>query len=539
MKTPRFVLLGLALMSPVFAKPPADTQARLDAYAKSHPGGISVAWVDTEGVAFFSAGKFSATDPRAITPDTQFEIGSVTKVFTALLLAESERAGKVSRQDPVAKYLLAPDDPAQPALAKITLLALSTHSAGLPTWSSNTSLTAKPNPFAEFTRADLIAGLKADGPGAAVGRGFAYSNFGVALLGHALAAAWGQPYADVLREKVLTPLGLEHTIVAVPGTKPAPELAPGHAAGKPVENWELDGYAPAGAIRSSARDLAKFLQAALGGERAPLASAFLATTTRQRAEEQSGGAVGLNWMLTEDKERPVIWHTGQTGGYHSFVGFNAVAGQGVAVLINDNAAVEALAFDLLGAKPPRPVAPKTKNAADYPGRYPLSPAFAINVTERNGTVLLQATGQPQFPLREISADRFAVTGVPAEISFERDAAGQVVALVLHQNGRDQRGPRGALPPPPKEISLPVETLRECVGAYALVAGITCAITEENGALFTQLTGQPRLPLFASAKDEFFLKVVDAQISFERDAGGKVVALVLHQNGRNQRAKRTE
>ena len=102
----------------------------------------------------------------------------------------------------------------------------------------------------------------------------------------------------MLREKVLTPLGLEHTIVAVPGTKPAPELAPGHAAGKPVENWELDGYAPAGAIRSSARDLAKFLQAALGGERAPLASAFLATTTRQRAEEQSGGAVGLNWMLT-------------------------------------------------------------------------------------------------------------------------------------------------------------------------------------------------------------------------------------------------
>ena len=272
---------------------------------------------------------------------------------------------------------------------------------------------------------------------------------------------------------------------------------------------------------------------------APLAAAFRATTTRQRAEESTGGAVGLNWMLTENKERPVVWHNGQTGGYHSFLGFNPAAGQGVAVLINDNTPVEALAFGLLGAKPPGPVSQKIKNAADYLGRYPLTSAFAINITERNGTLLCQATGQGQLALRESSADRFTIGGVPAEISFERDAAGKVTALVLHQNGRDQRGERGELPPPPKEISLPVETLRDYVGAYALAAAITCTMTEKNGALFTQLTGQPKFPVFATAKDEFFLKVVDARLSFERDATGKVVALVLHQGGRDQRAKRNE
>ena len=538
MKSCLLVLGSLALATWSAAKPPADVQARLDAYVKGQPSGISGAWVDADGVAFFSAGKFSATDARLITPDTQFEIGSVTKVFTALLLAESERAGKVSRHDPVAKYLLPPDDPAQATLAKITLLALSTHSAGLPTWASTTPASSKPNPFVGFTRADLVAGLKADGPVAPTGRAFAYSNFGVALLGQALAAAWGRPYADVLRERVLTPLGLEHTLVAVPGTKPAAELAPGHINGAPKENWELDGYAPAGAIRSSARDLAKFLQAALGGESAPLAAAFHATITRQRDNDQGGG-VGLNWMLMEDKERPLIWHNGQTGGYHSFVGFNLVASQGLAVLVNDSSAggIEPLAFGLLGAKPPRPAVAKIRNAADYPGRYPLSPAFAITVTERDGVLSGQATGQPRFAMREISADRFAITGVPAEISFERDAETRVVALVLHQNGRDQRGPRGELPPPPKEISLPAETVREYVGQYALNVSITMTMTEADGALFTQLTGQQRFPVFATAKDEFFLKVVDAQLSFERDATGKVTAVVLHQNGRDQRAKK--
>src|SRR2546423_410906 len=88
------------------AKPPPDIQARLDAWTKGEPGGIAVAWLDADGAAFHQSGQFAADDPRHITPDTQFELGSVTKVFTALLLAESERLGQVSRNDAAAKYLL-------------------------------------------------------------------------------------------------------------------------------------------------------------------------------------------------------------------------------------------------------------------------------------------------------------------------------------------------------------------------------------------------------------------------------------------------
>jgi hypothetical protein len=88
-------LFALAIIPLVSAKPPPEVQTRLDAWLKGQPGGVALAWVDADGVAFFQSGHFGPDDPRAITPDTQFEIGSVTKVFTALLLAESERAGTV------------------------------------------------------------------------------------------------------------------------------------------------------------------------------------------------------------------------------------------------------------------------------------------------------------------------------------------------------------------------------------------------------------------------------------------------------------
>lgn len=439
MNTRLLALLSLSLATLCAAKPPADAQARLDAYAKDQPGGISVAWVDADGVAFFSAGKFSATDPRPITPDTQFEIGSVTKVFTALLLAESERAGKVSRNDPVAKYLLPPGDPDAAKLEKITLLALSTHSSGLPRLPGDFTTAASPNPYASVNRADLVASFRLEGPNAPAGRAVLYSNFGEALLGQALAAAWHQTYAEALRERVLHPLGMDATIVALPATKLAANLAPGHAEGKRVENWEFDAYAGAGALRSTARELAKFLQAGLGGEKAPLHDAFAETMKPQREWADAGGSIGLDWQLTADAARPAAYHDGATGGYSSFVVL--APGAGVAVLTNHNTGVSELGLELLSVKPPPPKSRIVKQPDAYVGRYPLSPAFAVDIMTTRSELFLRCTGQNWINLREVASDRFSLMALQAEVSFERDAAGKVTALVLHQNGRDQRAPR--------------------------------------------------------------------------------------------------
>jgi hypothetical protein len=122
--------------------------------------------------------------------------------------------------------------------------------------------------------------------------------------------------------------------------------------------------------------------------------------------------------------------------------------------------------------------------------------------------------------------------VPAEVSFERDASGEIVALTLHQNGTDRRAPRT------QELTLAPEKIAEYVGTFALSPDITISMSVDNGVLHTQLTGQPKFPVFASASDDFFLKVVNARLRFERDAGGKIVAVTLIQNGRETRAPKT-
>ena len=535
------LLPGLVLLvsAPLSARPPADLQSRLDAWLGREPGGVAVAWVDAEGAAFFQAGHFDGADSPAITPDTQFELGSITKVFTALLLAESERAGKVSRQDPAAKYLLPAGDPAQTALTKITLLSLTTHTSGLPRLPANIGPNpdASANPYAAYDRDLLIEALKVHGALAVPGQKVAYSNFGVSVLGEALASAWDESYAQVLHERVLDPLGMKATTVGLTGAPAPAGLAPAHLHGATVPHWTWLAAAPCGGLRSSSRDMAAFLTACLGG--GPLRDALKAAEQAQYDNDDSGGRIGLGWMIAGEAERSIFWHGGATLGSHAFVGFNPAAGHGVVILANLQKGSEKLGFDLLGAEPPKPRNLTVTNAADYPGHYPLTPAVAITITTSHGALFGKVTGQSRFPMRPVDADRFSIVGVDAEISFERGADGKVAALTLHQNGHDTRGEWSELPPEPKEAVLPAETLAGYAGEYPLGPTFVLTVTVEGGGLAVQATGQSKFPVYASAPDEFFYKVVDARISFQRDAAGKVTGLVLHQNGRDLPAKKTK
>ncbi len=435
-------LVGLTIISRAIANPVHNIQPQLDRWIEGQPGGIAMAWIDADGAAFFQSGRMDNTDSRPITPDTQFELGSITKVFTALLLAESERAGKVNRNDPAAKYLLPADDPAQSALAKITLLALTTHTSGLPRMPGNLRIDATNagDPYAAYDRAALVAALRIHGPKATVGEKVEYSNFGASVLGEALAGAWSVSYADALNEHVLVPLGLKATTLGIVGTRTSDQLAPGHAGGKRVPNWTFLACAPAGALRSSTRDMALFLAACLGGDSEPLHAAFVTTMQPQHAMPDTGGEIALGWLIAGGKEKPIYWHNGATAGSHAFIGFDPRSGRGVVLLANVQKGMEDLGFSLLGLTPPKP-ATKVANAVDFVGNYPFTPTFSIAVTAQDGSVFAQATAQPQFALRPLSTDRFAVIGVSAEISFDRGLDGKVSALVLHQNGRDQRALR--------------------------------------------------------------------------------------------------
>jgi hypothetical protein len=163
------------------------------------------------------------------------------------------------------------------------------------------------------------------------------------------------------------------------------------------------------------------------------------------------------------------------------------------------------------------------------------------VFRRDAQLFAQATGQGAFPIFASARDAFFAKVAAITIDFRRGADGKVSGLVLHQNGADHAASR--LPADASDrgseqaVHLDPAVLKEYVGRYTLSPGVLFAVTLEGDQLKVQLTGQAAFPVYAQAKDRFFYTVVDAQIDFQRDAGGKVVALVLHQNGRDLRAER--
>ena len=343
------LILGMLLLteSSSPAMPPKNIQEKIDEFAKDEPGGVAVAWVDRQGTTFFETGTFSAADPRKIAPDTQFEIASITKVFTSLLLVESERLGRVARTDPAAKYLLPAGDPDQAALAGITLLSLATHTSGLPRLPSNLKahVVNPRDPYSAYDRSMLVEALRQDGKAAVTGGKREYSNFGAAVLGEALAAAWGTTYEEALSEHVLVPLGMKAATLGLAG-RPAPaDLAPGHFNGKEVPSWTQIAFAPAGALRSSSREMALFLSACVARDKGPMGAAIEATLKPQVPAKEIGGQAGLGWLLVDDPAHPLAWHNGGTAGSHSFIAIDRDTGEGIVILANFQKASEKLGFD--------------------------------------------------------------------------------------------------------------------------------------------------------------------------------------------------
>ena len=185
------------------------------------------------------------------------------------------------------------------------------------------------------------------------------------------------------------------------------------------------------------------------------------------------------------------------------------------------------------AKQHKEIAVDPKLFDDYVGVYELAPEFKIAITHEGDKLYLQATGQGRLELFAESPTDYFIKEVDAQVTFEKDKKGRVQQLILHQGGADQ---------PAKKVSSSVsvrsaitvapEILTSYVGKYELAPNFVIAITGEHGSLFLQATGQSRFEMFAESETSWFLKEVDAQITFEKDKKGRVRQLILHQNGRD-------
>ena len=442
--------------APAFAQVRSNAEIRqilADRVGPENQGvAIVVGVIDANGRRVVAYGSLAKNDTRRLDGDTVFEIGSITKVFTSLLLMDMARKGELALTDPVSKFLPASVQVPERNGRKITLADLSTQSSGLPRMPNNFAPKDPNNPYADYSVQQMYDFLSGHQLRRDVGSEYEYSNLGVGLLGHVLSLRAGTSYEALVRSRITDPLGMTNTRITLTPDMQA-RLAVGHSATlAPVSNWDIPTFAGAGALRSTTNDMLAFLAANLGYVQSPLAQAMADSVSVRRS---AGGnmEIAYGWHVQTRDGNSIIWHNGGTGGYRTYIGYDPKARAGIVVLSNIS----------------------TPNGPDDIGRYLLNPGFPLLKVER---------------------------------PVER-----------------------------KETSLDTKLFDRYVGHYQLNPSTLITMSREGNRFYTQLTGQEKIEVFAEAETKFFIKAVDAQLTFDVSPDGAPTQVTLHQNGANQIARR--
>lgn len=470
----------------------------------------------------------TASQPaRAVAADTAlFEIGSVSKVFTGLLLAQAVERGELALDDTLAQHL--PQQTAGTPAAPLTLRQLVTHSACLP----RTLAADGPAAVAEIrslTPAGLWAALPQLALNGAPPCAARYSNLGMALLGNLLAVHYGQSWESLVRERIAEPLGMRDTVQALDDER-RERLLPAFdgVAGAPL--WEMDAYAGAGALRSTTADLVRFGQAVLAGRDGPLGPAAERLLTP--LGRYAGGEIGYGVLILGPPHRRVYLHDGLTGGYRTLW---MLMPQGQQVLVasagNARAALAALRGGVLAALfpvPAVPVAVVPDSLAALAGVYTAEDDMLFRVLVREGQLYGRGGALGFAPLAPVGPGQFARP--ERGLLFRFDTAVDPARLTVQQGGAEHRALRTG-----RDVGMVIPAsadVADAVGRSRLGNGAEFSIRDEGGQLVARLSQQPWFPVFArpGQRDRYFYEVVPAELQFERDTNGRVQGLVLHQSG---------
>ncbi|MGE6697792.1 serine hydrolase domain-containing protein [Hyphomonas sp. NPDC076900] len=447
------LLTGIAACRHLPAAPDADapTEAKvlrgegLDDLLRTQlqAGGVGIVAgvIDEAGANVASAGASGSSDGRPLDGDTVFQIGSVTKGFTSLLLADMVVRGEVGLDDPAGGYL--PDGVSMPRRGRaITLRDLANHVSGLPSMPDNIDLHALPDPLEAYSEQDLFAFLNAYTPDHAPGEKNVYSNVGVALLGRLLAGRLGLTYEEALTQRVLHPLGMSSTSITLTPDQAA-RLAPGHDRyGVRVRTMEMRTLQASGSLRSTVNDLLKLEAAYLDPSDHPLRKAM-----DLQLREKLGW--GTNTMGS-------IGHSGGKAGYRSAVLFDPALGKSAVVLMNARtyndpmAIARALVNDAAIEPPPAPPPPRPRIEVTKAvlgraeGRFATGEGKVYELVVNAPDVLVR---YPNGNIYEFAAETdhlLFYTGGNDEIELSVDASGTVTGLKVYGDGREGGGPDNAL-----------------------------------------------------------------------------------------------
>jgi len=422
-------------------KPPSvvavDAGPHRDAVAAQVKPLIDAEVVSGIVVGLYDSGKREiygfGTGPNG-TPDgaTLYELGAVTKVYTGLLLAEAVQRKEVDIDGAIAD--LVPPGVTVPTKDRvaITLKHLALHSSGLPRLPPSLATRSRePDPYASYDDNALYRDLTQTELEATPGTQIVYSNFGAGLLGFLLGKKAGGGYDKVLRERVLAPLGLADTFIKLPAPLAARRATGGNDDLAPVSAWSWGALAGAGAIISSARDQLTLIEAELdaaAGGKSKLRHAM--RLSQEPALDRAGDNEGLGWMIDSAGR---YWHSGGTGGYHSFVGFDPKTKRGVVILASTaSALVDRLSdpmYKILDGSPPAaPVLATPEDLAAFAGHYDFANT-KLDVVAAGKRLYLQGPGEPRHRMAPFSDHEFWIEALQSTAIFDKQD-GKVVRLLF-------------------------------------------------------------------------------------------------------------
>ena len=388
--------------------------------------------------------------PPAIDANTLFEIGSVTKGLTGLILADMVRKGEVKLNDPARMYSRPGAKLPTRGGREITLRDLVTHTSGLPHMPPAFVPGNMSYPLADFDADALYRALEKTELKRDIGLSYEYSNVGFMWLSEMLARRAGKTYESLLAERVLVPLGMTSTAIQLTPAMEA-RFSKGHNRFyEEVPATHLgQNLGGVGAVRSSLADMMRLGEALAGIRSTPLDETIVLALQPLHRLGDFESHIGYGWRMKDRGENRVYNHSGGTAGFAATIVFDRRRKTAAVVLADAQTGLSDLATHLVDAEFPlhRKRVALPLDAAlrkQYVGSYELRPGFVITVWEEGEKLMSRATGQSAVEYFRDGTDTFFLRAVDARIVFNRGKDGAVEGLTLHQNRRQSPGRR--LPP---------------------------------------------------------------------------------------------
>ena len=417
--------------------------------------GLSVGYIEGSHYGIVHLGSSNQAKEKANNL-TIYEIGSVSKVFTGLLLADAAVRGEIdlnaAAETTNAAGIRLPSRDGR----SITWMNLSTHRAGLPRLPGNLPLTDTKDPYREYDSKKAATFLNRYELPRQPGKTQEYSNLGTSVLGYLVSQKAGKTYPQLLQERIAEPLKMTDCTVSLSSDQLKRLATPHDKFGSAASPWTFADLPGAGGIHATMRDMMRFAKAQLTPPSGTLGEAIELAWKQHTAADASGPAMGLGWMIAGDGQ--TRWHNGQTGGSHAALFVNRDLKCAVVILCNTAVTndVDQLAMQLVlkaaGQElPPQPAKTANKDAdglaidaklrSRLVGRYQLTPNFIFTVTDQDGHLMVGITNQPTQEVFPDSPTKWSYRGVDATLEFNLTKTGPAKSLILHQNGIKQTARR--------------------------------------------------------------------------------------------------